>query len=366
MVFGHKSTPSATQRRRNYASTNAVTDYEADLTNKDRTKQKEAVKRYLGERVKSNWTYEWPRPESDTLVEDPPILNAESLSEQKWKERDEWQSDASASTDNLAIPTTATSPDTPSARDSTFRFETPDGIGDAIKQLQHEKKERRKRRLAEEIAINDGLKCFVARRDAWTGARKVSKPKKGSFALPKPVQQRGSVSSGDGGSSTAIEAEDDEEWETETEIPIAPPLIPAENAMRASVSPAAYNVIYDKVVVQSITPACPLNLKDVVRSCVQGWKRDGQWPPKSMPEPAKRKSRKLSVASLFSWKEQEKETKATAAATTTTTTDIGSGKDGERRSSVAGFRKSFQRIITLGHAGKEGGRAHAPEVTPVP
>lgn len=48
--------------------------------------------------------------------------------------------------------------------------------------------------------------------------------------------------------------------------------------MRASVNAAAYPSIYDKVVLHSMTPACPINLHDIIRACVTGWKRDGEWP----------------------------------------------------------------------------------------
>ena len=66
MPFGwgkrkEKATPpriSEAHRARNLANTNAVTNYEADLTSKDRAVQKEAVRRFLAERVISDWA--WP------------------------------------------------------------------------------------------------------------------------------------------------------------------------------------------------------------------------------------------------------------------------------------------------------------------
>jgi len=33
-------------------------------------------------------------------------------------------------------------------------------------------------------------------------------------------------------------------------------------------------------------PSCPVNLADIIRTCVIGWKRDGEWPPRSAPVPA--------------------------------------------------------------------------------
>jgi hypothetical protein len=118
--------------------------------------------------------------------------------------------------------------------------------------------------------------------------------------------------------------------------------------MRASILPAAYNTIYDKVVVQALTPSCPMNLKDVTRSCVQGWKRDGEWPPKgTAQEPAKKKGRKLSVASLFGLEKHEAE-KGNA---------VGGG---ERSPGEKGaIRRSLQKILSLGHGVKETGHAEA-------
>lgn len=53
--------------------------------------------------------------------------------------------------------------------------------------------------------------------------------------------------------------------------------------MRASITPQIYPSLYDKVVVHSLQPSCPVNLSDMVASCVAGWKRDGEWPPRSAP-----------------------------------------------------------------------------------
>jgi hypothetical protein len=355
MIFGHQNPANVLQRRRNYANTNAVTDYEADLTSKDRAKQKEAVKKYLMDRVRQDWTWEWPRPEPRSDESSPERASEqldEVLLQGQWKERDEWLSNASESEGEPTIPATTSSPDTPSptTKSSPFRFESPDGVGMTIKKTQLERKRRRKKRLTEEVAWNDGLRCFVARRDAWTGARRVSRSTLG-FAGAKDAQakgaQRPSTSSEDGDSSTAIEHEEEEEWEDEIEIPVAPPLIPPENAMRASILPAAYGTIYDKVVIQALTPSCPMNLKDVTRSCVQGWKRDGEWPPKSSVLEPKTKGRKMSIASLFGVEKHEKEVKGAVKASE-------KEKDSEKKGGAAtGIRKGLQKILSLGHSTKE-------------
>jgi hypothetical protein len=61
---------------------------------------------------------------------------------------------------------------------------------------------------------------------------------------------------------------------------VAPPFISDENPVRATINPAIYPSIYSKVVVQGMTPTVPVNLAHLTKAMVQGWKSDGQWPPK--------------------------------------------------------------------------------------
>lgn len=67
-------------------------------------------------------------------------------------------------------------------------------------------------------------------------------------------------------------------------IPIPPPLLSPTHPARAAVTPSAYPVIYSRVVTQGITPSVPINLSDVVQALVQGWKDNGDWPPKGYLE----------------------------------------------------------------------------------
>lgn len=66
-------------------------------------------------------------------------------------------------------------------------------------------------------------------------------------------------------------------------IPVVPSIISNTNPIRASISPNMYPSIYSKVIVQSLTPTVPINLADVTKAMVQGWKADGQWPTKPAP-----------------------------------------------------------------------------------
>lgn len=101
-------------------------------------------------------------------------------------------------------------------------------------------------------------------------------------SITEPDQQLSSKSSSN---YAAIDDGDSEEDEDEEEleellIPVAPPLISPSNPIRATINPTIYPSIYTKVVVQGMTPTVPVNLADLTKAMVQGWKADGQWPPK--------------------------------------------------------------------------------------
>ncbi|OQE45895.1 hypothetical protein PENCOP_c001G05448 [Penicillium coprophilum] len=82
----------------------------------------------------------------------------------------------------------------------------------------------------------------------------------------------------------AVEDQTEEEKEQEELdeplCPVAPPFISDDNPVRATINPAIYPSIYTKVVVQGMTPTVPVNLAHLTKAMVQGWKSDGQWPPK--------------------------------------------------------------------------------------
>lgn len=345
MVFGHGSNrPGLSQRRRNFANTNALTDQEADLTSKDRATQREAVAKFLAENVKDDWSWEWPKPAdvpktptSPTLLRSPTSDLSQEITVE-WKERDEWSDNASEGAEDSPSSKVA-SP----AKEDAFRFESPDGVGDTIKKIETDRKRRRKKRIADEMAWNDGLHCFIERRDAWTGARRVSRSPRVGMSPIRKHRLSTSLSSKDDGSSTAIEQEEDSEWDDEIEIPIAPPFLPPENSLRASIGPHAYSTIYDKVILNQLTPLCPINLKDVTRSCVKGWQRDGEWPPKPPELPRGSNRRKLSVAGLFGFdKPDSPKDKEPAEGT-------GVQKDGEKRedSPVSSIGSKLGKILHL-------------------
>lgn len=361
-------------------------DYDADLVSKDKSKQKEAVKRHLQAKVRNDWDFTWPLGSSKTAgsepeplashnastpagtangdiegylevaSEDSEVINpsleaadtaldsgeepdsdseAESvystISEDPlhWRPRLEWTSELS----DDELPYNSPSP---------FKFDTPDSISTAVTASKIARKARRRKELRKEIAWNDGLACFEARRNAWTGAKVArvrpkplspvspSSPRRGLFwrshshsssnagqsptspilisplmlVATSPMQDGPQLLSAGGDSdnsspqnslspeTTRSDSQNpaqpaSEPLLVETLIPIPPPLLPPANPMRASISPALYNSIYEKVIVHSLQPSCPINLGDLVRACVVGWKRDGEWPPRpAAPEPA--------------------------------------------------------------------------------
>ncbi|KAJ5755523.1 hypothetical protein N7533_005066 [Penicillium manginii] len=213
-----------------------------------------------------------------------------------------------------------------------------------------EQRRRRRRQMEEEMAWNEGLRRWIAQRNAWSGARtrrqirakeqkrnladthipsrdqttanttpsaeesaeatlslaerekieeqhrRQDQEEEHSTAPDEEAKRKGSTEtsitepdqqapSKDSTSSAAIddsdsEGEDDEEELEELLIPVAPPLLSPSNPIRATINPSIYPSIYTKVVVQGMTPTVPVNLADLTKAMVQGWKADGQWPPK--------------------------------------------------------------------------------------
>jgi len=392
-------------------------DIDADLVSRDKAKNKEAVKKYLAEKVRYDWEFTWPSVVASTPAAVEPTLLAQEENAQAggqddagntvavptaadedasrdpgeeadsesdaesvystisedaahFRSRAEWTSDLS---DN----------DEPRPPASPFRFDSPDAVGAAVRDSIETKRARRRRAVREETKWNPGLACFEARRNAWTGAKTVRvKPKPQSPVSPSStrrlfwrhhrsqssVSQSAIITSGSPpptsplqpaatrtSTTTASESDSGVQRTTsqesnapailypvQTVIPIPPPLLPPQNPMRASVQPSMYGSLYDKVVVQSLQPSCPVNLADMLRACVVGWKRDGEWPPRpTYPAPAPLQTANAEALAMRQRKAQQQRAKnaanASAAATATAT---------------AGRRLSFVGFFNGGHAAK--------------
>ncbi|OLN80956.1 hypothetical protein CCHL11_10385 [Colletotrichum chlorophyti] len=416
-------------------------DYDPDLLSKDKVKQKDAVKKYLAAKVRNDWEFVWPpvpstpqKPEAELDVAAPdqePVEKAKQSSEPEpeatpttslqevietinrgndeedaseeeeeelsgsdaesvysivsedpshFRPRVEWVSDLSDEEPPLSL--------------SPFRFDSPDAIGAAVKASVAEKRARRRRALREEMEWNDGLACFEARRNAWTGARTVrlrakpvsptatfsplsprrlffrssishpsgttsASPSSPAQPLQKPPSNEASAVVSDGSelskdpskeltaqkskdSARSVTSPVSATFPVETVVPVPAPLLPPGNPMRASITPSVYIPLYEKVIVHALTPSCPVNLSDMIRACVVGWKRDGEWPPKAAaaePGIVAVRRRKKSMA------EGQNATRRMSFGF------LGRGEktDGQDEGTGKGIRKSLQRVLGIGH-----------------
>jgi hypothetical protein len=267
----------------------------------------------------------------------------------------------------------------PITKKDPYRFQNPDAVGDSVE----ERRKRKRQEAEEEQLVNSGLRVFEARRDAWTGTKRLkqrgrppgsswthkdivateaaaqvhtsarrtpslqdlrisSEPPTPSRAarstkspLPPPAHL---VPAGPSHASLAPPASDSAPATPSTHTattlaartppdspstspphsptpgpstdptlpqprtapaddgddpstpytPLCPPLLPPTHPTRSLITPAAYPSIYSRVVVQGTAPRLPIPLSDLVASCVQGWKGEGEWPPRGPvggPEP---------------------------------------------------------------------------------
>ncbi|KAK5636504.1 hypothetical protein RRF57_012216 [Xylaria bambusicola] len=336
-------------------------DYDPDLVSKDKAKQKEAVRRFLAERIRNDWVFQWPpiskAGDSTKLTSEDHVHDTDSLAVQPVSEirnteesaltanEDGYRCDDDDDDEDVASVYSTVSEDNvhfcprtewlsdlsdDEHNDSVFpiayRFETPDAVGSTVKATELARSAKRRRDARAEMEWNSGLACFAARRDAWTGAKVVRvrpKPVESTQVSPTtkrlsfwrlssssspsspidspaestvstaPLSPSGTRTSGDTTAISSVDTdpkelpvkEDSSEYPVQTLLPTPPPLLPAANPMRSSISPASYGAIYDKIIINALTPACPINLSDMLRACVVGWKRDGEWPPRAVDVP---------------------------------------------------------------------------------
>jgi hypothetical protein len=208
---------------------------------------------------------------------------------------------------------------------SKYRFEGPDSVGAQITDRRLARKRKRQKKLEDEMSWNEGLAHWMARRDAWAGARTADQVKEfehrrqnqegnastsnhGSTAT-SPRTSTSSTSSHEAAHQSSAATTPDpaprKSSSPENEgaqpssstspasilVPVAAPILP-NHPVRRRISPSMYHEIYTKIIVQSRTPSVPINLRTLIAALVQGWKEDGEWPPKSgPPEPSIGKKR---------------------------------------------------------------------------
>ncbi|KAG6006010.1 hypothetical protein E4U21_007436 [Claviceps maximensis] len=420
-----------------------VSDEYADLFSRDKTKQKNAVKRYLSDKVRNDWDFSWPsvlREDESVLAMDQELTTADvahqttlndsnqhslmEIQEEHKKEKDTELSDTASDVDldetnadadtedaesvysvfsedaaHFRLRTEWTSDlsdvddEEVSTRCSPFRFDNPSAVQSTVQEIVEAKKASRRRAVREEMSWNDGLACFEARRNAWTGAKTVRlrrKPVVTPPASPRSPRRfffRRSMSGSPPGptgptlaivanqsentnaisdtsssvskgsikdlnkhpsiDSSASEVSHGQVYPVETMLPIGQPILPPSNPLRASISPTVYLGLYDKVILHNLQPACPVNLSDMLRSCVAGWKRDGEWPPRpSAPEPVIAAARKKKRPTTNSTNQQ-------AGGSVGRRLSLGLlGHDNHDEPGTGkGIRRSLQRVLGMGVVG---------------
>lgn len=205
-----------------------------------------------------------------------------------------------------------------------FKFEGPDSVGHQIEERKVAKRRRRQKALDEEVEWNDGLAHWLARRDAWCCARTTTEVQMlensrgqsstdatSTGALSDDASARTSPRTSTSTASSAIPSAAASSPSTTPDIapssspapttvttpalptqpaappsdiliPLAPPLLP-NHPVRKRITPDLYPEIYSKIIISGRTPSVPINLLVLTRALVQGWKDDGEWPPKQGP-----------------------------------------------------------------------------------
>ena len=214
-----------------------------------------AAKQQIRSKLREDWT--WPPTSSLPETLDPEDAVTE------WRERDSDSSLASTPQDRSPNP---------------YKYDSPESLHQPLVS----RKRKRKRRLREEMEWNDGLRTYVERRDAWAGARTRTGPRTPPQIPESPFDSPYSQARplANSGTNTTTSSS------PRTLVPVAPPILPPDHPIRATVQPATYPQIYSKIILQGLAPTVPINLKDVVNSLVVGWKKDGEWPPKTEAEKA--------------------------------------------------------------------------------
>ncbi|EMC95236.1 hypothetical protein BAUCODRAFT_532348 [Baudoinia panamericana UAMH 10762] len=245
--------------------------------------------------------------------------------EVEWRER-ECSSDSDSNGDDSAVTTSSKS--SKKSKTSIFKFEGPDSVGEQIREQRQARKRKRQRALEQELGWNEGLQHWTTRRNAWSGARTAAevrvlqstqKHHYNASPAPRPSSSssvatdsavstpRTSVSSmpaAEAGSSSTASSQQASpnnngkqstlptvpssasHTQSAVMVPVCPAILP-NHPIRRRINPAMHHEIYNKIILQSRTPSVPINLLTLVSALVQGWKEDGDWPPKdTAPEPS--------------------------------------------------------------------------------
>jgi len=244
-----------------------------------------AARRFLDDRIRTDWSYPHVPPEWSASDEE--VRNAQGFRERFYGDSE------SSDSHNEREEEEATE-----AR--PYKFDSPDSIGNALAQTREARIKRRRERLEAEMHENPGLRLWVERRDRWTGAASVRKygARRRRAPMPTTTAPASDEDTPSGSDRPSSDSTLPAEANTETcdVVPVAPRLLD-NNPIRASITPKAYTDIYQKIVVSSRTPSVPINLADMTKALVQGWKDSDEWPPRAaMLDPLAGKKRTITSA----------------------------------------------------------------------
>ena len=149
----------------------------------------------------------------------------------------------------------------------------------------------RREMIEAEMKWNPGLRYWMAQRDAWSGGRvRYVRRRCQGRDPPRPALQAIAVHGGNGTQASAVAAAETgatslEKVDVREEVPSGLCIFPDSNPLRAQIVEKHYPAIYSKCVANGMTPSVPINLLDMTRAIVVGWKADGQWPARAASDP---------------------------------------------------------------------------------
>jgi hypothetical protein len=251
------------------------------------------VNRTLQEKVRADWEYPLPAQPSTTADS-----TSEATAKAAYRERFYGTTDDSFSDDDGDSPTILEQ-----SIDDMYAFDSPDTVGAELERKLQERKRKKRKLMEDEMVTNGGLRTFQARRNAWTGAvpKEEVNDDHTDASLPLPAPPKLNTSSDSSPVDTPTSSSSNfpglpQAQATQAElvlpavdvlVPIAEPLLPSTNPVRQTLSSRSQSELYEKVVRDSRTPAIPINLAEMMQIIVQGWKDEGNWPPRggALPEP---------------------------------------------------------------------------------
>jgi hypothetical protein len=221
-----------------------------------------AARRFLTERVRDDW--DWPSLPEYWSASDEEVRNATHFRERYYGSTSDLESEPEG------------------APADPYKFDSPDAIGTALESRAEGLKRKRRADLEAEMGWNEGLAQFVRRRDAWTGVDSVRRY--GTHRLAANLSEGDSASTPNSGMLSDSSSTNNiaNSAPVDALVPVAVPML-AGNPIREKIDTRRYHDIYEKVVLTSRSPTVPINLADMTRALVQGWKENGEWPPKAGP-----------------------------------------------------------------------------------